>query len=261
MKSTHGLIPTVGYDLPATRPVYALEGSIAVTGSLVQWLRDSLEMISTAAADRDAGQLGPRQRRLLHRPRVLRAVRAALARGRPRRHGRAHVVRHAGHLARAVLEATGWQTRDVVDAMNADSGLPVTTLKVDGGMTANNLLMQFIADVLDVPVERPMVSEAVSLGAAYAAGLAVGYWPDIEVLARATGTAPRCGARDGPGGADAGTGELGPGGRPELRLGASRGPLRLLRGPDAASSPVRATNSASRSGTTSRASASSPGSA
>ena len=87
-----------------------------------------------------------------------------------------------GHLARAVLEATGWQTREVVDAMNADSGIALTALKVDGGMTANHLLMQFVADVLDVPVVRPMVTEAVSLGAAYAAGLAVGYWSDLEGL-------------------------------------------------------------------------------
>ena len=89
-----------------------------------------------------------------------------------------------GHLARAVLEATGWQTREVVDAMNADSGLALSTLKVDGGMTADNLLMQLIADVLDVPVVRPMVAETVSLGAAYAAGLSVGYWPDLEGLRR-----------------------------------------------------------------------------
>ena len=89
-----------------------------------------------------------------------------------------------GHLARAVLEATAWQTREVVDAMNADSGLAMTTLKVDGGMTADNLLMQFIADVLDVPVVRPLASETVSLGAAYAAGLAVGHWPDLEDLRR-----------------------------------------------------------------------------
>jgi glycerol kinase len=81
-----------------------------------------------------------------------------------------------------VLEATGWQTREVVDAMNADSGVPVTRLKADGGMTANHLLMQFVADVLDVPVERPLGSEAVSLGAAYAAGLAVGYWSGVEVI-------------------------------------------------------------------------------
>ena len=89
-----------------------------------------------------------------------------------------------GHLARAVLEATGWQTREVVDAMNADSGIALTTLRVDGGMTADNLLMQFVADVLDVPVVRPMALETVSLGAAYAAGLAVGYWPDLEGLRR-----------------------------------------------------------------------------
>ncbi|BCJ56296.1 hypothetical protein Asp14428_77710 [Actinoplanes sp. NBRC 14428] len=89
-----------------------------------------------------------------------------------------------GHLARAVLEATAWQTREVVDAMNADSGLTLRTLKVDGGMTADNLLMQSVADVLDVPVVRPLAAETVSLGAAYAAGLAVGYWPDLEDLRR-----------------------------------------------------------------------------
>jgi glycerol kinase len=83
-----------------------------------------------------------------------------------------------------VLEATGWQTREVVDAMNADSGLALKALKVDGGMTADNLLMQFISDVLNVPVIRPMAAETVSLGAAYAAGLAVGYWPDLEGLRR-----------------------------------------------------------------------------
>jgi glycerol kinase len=87
-----------------------------------------------------------------------------------------------GHLARAVLEATAWQTREVVDAMVADSGVPLTTLKVDGGMTANGLLMQFQADVLDAPVVRPVVAETTCLGAAYAAGLAVGYWPDTESL-------------------------------------------------------------------------------
>ena len=124
-----------------------------------------------------------------------------------------------GHLARAVLEATGWQTREVVDAMNADSGLPVTRLKVDGGMTANHLLMQFVADVLDVPVERPLGSEAVSLGAAYAAGLAVGYWSDLEVLRgnwhRAAAWEPAMDA----GGAPPRARELGPRGRPQLRLG------------------------------------------
>jgi glycerol kinase len=182
--STHGLLPTVGYDLPGIERVYALEGSIAVTGSLVQWFRDSLEMISSApqietlaASVRDNGgcYIVPAFSGLFapHWREDARGVMVGLT---------SYVTK--GHLARAVLEATGWQTKDVVDAMNADSGLGLTTLKVDGGMTANNLLMQFVSDVLDVPVERPMVAETVSLGAAYAAGLAVGYWADIEVLRR-----------------------------------------------------------------------------
>jgi glycerol kinase len=87
-----------------------------------------------------------------------------------------------GHIARAILEATAWQTREVVDAMNVDSGVRLTALKADGGMTANNLLMQFLADVLGVPVVRPIVAETVSLGAAYAAGLAVGFWPNVQSL-------------------------------------------------------------------------------
>ena len=88
------------------------------------------------------------------------------------------------HIARAVLEATAWQTRDVVDAMNADAGVPVASLAVDGGMTADNLLMQMISDALDIPVVRPMMAETVALGAAYAAGLAVGHWPDRQLLRR-----------------------------------------------------------------------------
>ena len=103
-----------------------------------------------------------------------------------------------GHLARAVLEATAWQTRDVVEAMSNGAGVPLRTLKVDGGMTANNLLMQFLADVLDVPVVRPIVAETPALGAAYAAGLAVGYWPDVDALrsqlAQGGGVAPGDGA-------------------------------------------------------------------
>jgi glycerol kinase len=179
--STHGLIPTVGYVL-GDDVRYALEGSIAVTGSLVQWFRDALEMIPTAAhietlaatvPDNGGCYIVPAFSGLYapHWHPDARGVMVGLT---------SYITR--GHLARAVLEATGWQTREVVDAMNADSGLPVTRLKVDGGMTANHLLMQFVADVLDVPVERPLGSEAVSLGAAYAAGLAVGYWSDLEVL-------------------------------------------------------------------------------
>ncbi|RZT84493.1 glycerol kinase [Pseudonocardia sediminis] len=181
--SEDGLIPTVGY-LFGDDPVYALEGSIAMTGSLVQWFRDALGMISTAAQIETLAMTVPDNGGCY----VVPAFSGLYA---PRWHPDARGVIvgltsyiHRGHLARAVLEATAWQTREVLDAMNRDSGLPVTRLKVDGGMTANHLLMQFVADVLDVPVERPLGSEAVSLGAAYAAGLAVGYWPDLEVLRR-----------------------------------------------------------------------------
>jgi glycerol kinase len=180
-ESTHGLIPTIGY-LFGDSPVYALEGAIAMTGSLVQWFRDSLGMITTAAQIETLASTVPDNGGCY----IVPAFSGLYS---PRWHPDARGVMvgltsfiNRGHLARAVLEATGWQTREVVDAMNADSGVPVTRLKVDGGMTANHLLMQFVADVLDVPVERPLVSEAVSLGAAYAAGLAVGYWPDVEVL-------------------------------------------------------------------------------
>jgi glycerol kinase len=180
-RSTHGLIPTVGYVF-GDSPIYALEGSIAVTGSLVQWFRDALGMISTAAQIETLASTVPDNGGCY----IVPAFSGLYA---PRWHPEARGVMVGltsyitrGHLARAVLEATGWQTREVVDAMNADSGVPVTRLKVDGGMTANHLLMQFLADVLDVPVERPLGSEAVSLGAAYAAGLAVGYWSNLEVL-------------------------------------------------------------------------------
>jgi glycerol kinase len=184
VESTHGLLPTVAYDLPGSETVYALEGSIAVTGSLVQWFRDSLEMISSAPqietlarSVRDNGgcYIVPAFSGLFapHWREDARGVIVGLT---------SYVTK--GHLARAVLEATGWQTLDVVDAMNLDSGLTITGLRVDGGMTANNLLMQFISDVLDVPVERPMIAETVSLGAAYAAGLAVGYWASLDVLRR-----------------------------------------------------------------------------
>jgi glycerol kinase len=180
-RSTHGLIPTVGY-LFGDEPVYALEGAIAVAGSLVQWFRDALGMIQTAAQIETLAATVPDNGGCY----IVPAFSGLYS---PRWHPDARGVMvgltsfiNRGHLARAVLEATGWQTREVVDAMNADSGVPVTRLKVDGGMTANHLLMQFVADVLDVPVERPLGSEAVSLGAAYAAGLAVGHWSDLEVL-------------------------------------------------------------------------------
>jgi glycerol kinase len=182
--STHGMLTTVGFKIGDEPAVYALEGSIAVTGSLVQWFRDGLELIGSApeietlarTVDDNGGcYIVPAFSGLFapHWHSEARGVIAGLT---------SYITK--GHLARAVLEATGWQTREVVDAMNADSGLALSTLKVDGGMTADNLLMQFLADVLDVPVVRPMVAETVSLGAAYAAGLSVGYWPDLEGLRR-----------------------------------------------------------------------------
>ncbi|WP_036319941.1 glycerol kinase GlpK [Microbispora sp. ATCC PTA-5024] len=180
--STHGLLTTVGYQIGDQPAVYALEGSIAITGALVQWFRDRLGIISTApeietlartVEDNGGCYIVPAFSGLFapHWRSEARGIIVGLT---------SYITK--GHLARAVLEATGWQTREVVDAMNADAGIALTTLKVDGGMTADNLLMQFIADVLDVPVVRPMVAETVSLGAAYAAGLAVGYWPDLEGL-------------------------------------------------------------------------------
>jgi glycerol kinase len=184
VRSTHGLLTTVGYKLEDAPAVYALEGSIAITGSLVQWFRDQLGLIGTApeietlartVEDNGGCYIVPAFAGL-YAPYWRSEARGVIV-------GLTSYITK-GHLARAVLEATGWQTREVVDAMNADSGLDLTALKVDGGMTADNLLMQFIANVLDVPVVRPMVAETVSLGAAYAAGLAVGYWPDLEGLRR-----------------------------------------------------------------------------
>jgi glycerol kinase len=180
---SHGLLPTVAYLIDGD-PVYALEGSIAMTGSLVQWFRDSLEMIPTApqietlalSVDDNGGCYIVPAFSGLYAPRWRTEARGVVV-------GLTSYVTK-GHLARAVLEATGWQTREIVDAMDADSGIELRRLKVDGGMTANHLLMQFVADVLDVPVERPMVAETVSLGAAYAAGLTVGYWPDLGGLRR-----------------------------------------------------------------------------
>ena len=180
--SRNGLLTTLGYQVAGRPAVYALEGSIAVTGSLVQWVRDNLGLIASAAeieplarsvADNGgcyfvpafAGLFAPYWRS------DARGVIAGLT---------GYITK--GHIARAVLEAVAWQTREVVDAMAADSGEALTALKVDGGMTANTLLMQFQADVLDVPVVRPVVPETTALGAAYAAGLAVGFWPDLETL-------------------------------------------------------------------------------
>jgi glycerol kinase len=184
VKSDNGLLTTVGYKIGDDPAVYALEGSIAITGALVQWFRDGLGLISTApeietlarSVDDNGGcYIVPAFSGLFapHWRSEARGIIVGLT---------SYITK--GHLARAVLEATGWQTREVVDAMNADSGLSLKELKADGGMTSDNLVMQMVADVLNVPVARPMVVETVSLGAAYAAGLAVGYWAGLEGLRR-----------------------------------------------------------------------------
>ncbi|MFD7923706.1 glycerol kinase GlpK [Streptomyces sp. NPDC059740] len=184
VNSYNGLLTTVGYRIGDQEAVYALEGSIAVTGSLVQWMRDQMGLISSAAEietlassveDNGGAYFVPAFSGLFApywRP-DARGVITGLTR---------YVTK--AHIARAVLEATAWQTREIADAMSKDSGVEVTSLRVDGGMTANNLLMQTMADCLDAPVVRPMVSETTCLGAAYAAGLAVGFWPDTDALRR-----------------------------------------------------------------------------
>jgi glycerol kinase len=174
--SQNGLLTTVCYKIGSNAPVYALEGSIAVTGSLVQWLRDNLGLIASApeieamaaSVEDNGGAYFVPAFSGLFAPYWRSDARGAIV-------GLTRFV-NKGHLARAVLEATAYQTREVIDAMNADSGVPLTALKVDGGMVVNELLMQFQADILGVPVIRPVVAETTALGAAYAAGLAVGFW-------------------------------------------------------------------------------------
>jgi glycerol kinase len=180
--SKNGLLTTLGYKLGDAAPHYALEGSIAVTGALVQWLRDNLGMIGSAeeiealakTVDDNGGAYFVPAFSGLFAPYWRSDARGALV-------GLTRFV-NKGHIARAVLEATAFQTREVLDAVNADSGVPLEELKVDGGMIANNLLMQFQADILGVPVVRPVVAETTALGAAYAAGLAVGFWENLDDL-------------------------------------------------------------------------------
>jgi glycerol kinase len=180
--SENGLLTTVCYKIGDQKAIYALEGSIAITGALVQWFRDNLgiigsaEEIETLAAtvDDNGGAYFVPAFSGLFAPYWRADARGALV-------GLTRYV-NKGHLARAVLEATAFQTREVLDAMNADSGVDLTELKVDGGMVQNETLMQFQADILDVPVVRPKVAETTALGAAYAAGLAVGYWNGLDDL-------------------------------------------------------------------------------
>jgi len=182
VSSTQGLLTTVCCRVEDEPPTYALEGSIAVTGALVQWFRDNLTLIASApeietlarTVEDNGGCYFVSAFSGLFAPYWRSDARGVIA-------GLTSYITK-GHLARAVLEATAWQTREVLEAMIGDAGGSLSALRVDGGMTANNLLMQFLADVLDVSVVRPIVAETVSLGAAYAAGLAVGFWPDREAL-------------------------------------------------------------------------------
>ena len=180
--SKSGLITTLAYKIGDQQAIYCLEGSIAITGALVQWLRDNIGLISSAPEIEDLAKTVDDNGGIYFVPAFsglfapywksdARGVIAGLTR---------YVTK--GHIARAALEATAWQSREVADAMNADSGVELASLKVDGGMVQNELLMQFQADVLGVPVIRPTVAETTSLGAAYAAGLAVGFWSEVEDL-------------------------------------------------------------------------------
>ncbi|HWQ14243.1 MAG TPA: glycerol kinase GlpK [Roseiflexaceae bacterium] len=180
--STNGMLTTLAYKLGDAPAVYALEGSIAIAGALVQWLRDNLGLIASSAEVEALARMVEDNGGVYFVPAFsglfapywrsdARGVIVGLTR---------YVTK--GHIARAALEATAWQTREVLDAMERDSGVKLTALKVDGGMVANELLMQFQSDALGVPVIRPKVTETTALGAAYAAGLAVGYWSGLDDL-------------------------------------------------------------------------------
>lgn len=182
VQSQHGLLTTLGYQMGGQPAVYALEGSIAIAGALVQWLRDNLGLIEKSAeVEALASQVSDNGGIYfvpafsgLYAPYWRSDARGVIV-GMTRYANRAHI-------ARAALEATAYQTREVLEAMNKDSGVALTALKVDGGMVFNDILMQFQADILGVPVVRPTISETTSLGAAYAAGLAVGFWSELGEL-------------------------------------------------------------------------------
>jgi glycerol kinase len=180
--SKNGMLTTVGYKVGGDDAIYCLEGAIAITGALVQWLRDNLKMIKAAPEVEELAQTVEDNGGLYIVPAFsglfapywksnARGVFAGLTR-----------YVNAGHIARATLEATAYQSREIVEAMNQDSGVPLESLKVDGGMVQNDLLMQFQADLLGVPVIRPEVAETTALGAAYAAGLATGFWANEDDL-------------------------------------------------------------------------------
>ena len=182
VQSKAGLLTTLGYKIGKRKAVYALEGSIAITGALVQWLRDNLGLIQSSAdvealaksVEDNGGIYFVPAFSGLYAPYWKSDARGAIV-------GMTRYI-NKGHIARASLEATAYQTREVLDAMEKDSGVKLTSLKVDGGMVFNELLMQFQSDMLNVPVVRPKVAETTALGAAYAAGLAVGFWNDLDEL-------------------------------------------------------------------------------
>jgi glycerol kinase len=180
--SKSGLLTTVGWKLGDQPAIYCLEGSIAITGALVQWLRDNIGLIKKSPDIEDLAKTVEDNGGVYFVP-AFSGLFAPYWRGDARGAivGLTRYV-NKGHIARAALEATAWQTREVVDAMEADSGVKLKELKVDGGMVYNDLLMQFQADSLQVPVIRPKVAETTALGAAYAAGLAVGFWGSYEDL-------------------------------------------------------------------------------
>src|SRR6266508_1313219 len=182
VQSKSGLITTLAYKIGDQPAVYCLEGSIAITGALVQWLRDNIGLIKSSPEIEELAKTVEDNGGVYFVP-AFSGLFAPYWRGEARG-VIAGLTRYVtkGHIARAALEATAWQSREVVDAMNADSGVDLTSLKVDGRMVYNELLMQFQADVLDVPVIRPTVAETTSLGAAYAAGLAVDFWSEVEDL-------------------------------------------------------------------------------
>ncbi len=180
--SSHGLLTTPCYRFGTEKTVYALEGSVAIAGAVVQWLRDNLRMINTAADVENLARMVEDNGDMyfvpafsgLYAPHWRSDARGAIV-------GMTRYIKR-GHFARAALEAVAFQTREVLDAMEKDSGVRLSELRVDGGMVANQLLMQIQADILGVPVTRPVVAESTALGAAYAAGLATGYWHSIDDL-------------------------------------------------------------------------------
>jgi len=180
--SKNGLLTTVGYQIKGQKPVFALEGSVAIAGSLIQWIRDNFSLITKSSEINDLAEKVEDNGGVYFVP----AFSGLFAphwnsRARGTIIGLTHYVTKS-HLARAVLESTAFQTRDVFEAMQKDSGLKIQWLKVDGGMTASELLMQFQADILDISVIVPEITETTALGAAYAAGLAIGYWKNESEL-------------------------------------------------------------------------------